>query len=105
MTFSSYTSFFNYPHHRRVGSCESFLQVIGELIHECECLQVVAALDGTHRAGNADGKILRHETRLDGVDADLFERFSELLQIIVVVQRSTMKQAACPCEDRSDRIG
>lgn len=75
----------------QVGSCESLLQVVSELVHELEGLEIVLALDGTHRALDANRQIFGHETRLDCVDADLLECFSELGESGVVVQGSAVQ--------------
>ncbi|EEY04764.1 NADP-dependent isocitrate dehydrogenase [Brucella melitensis bv. 3 str. Ether] len=50
-------------------------------------------------------QILGHEAAFNGVHADLFQRFGELLQIGIVVELGAMRQTAGPCEDRSDGVG
>src|SRR5579872_2880879 len=50
-------------------------------------------------------EVLRHETGLDRVDADLLQRRRELRQRGIVVELGAVAEAARPGEDRSDRIG
>jgi len=81
-----------------------FLQIIGELIHELECFQIIGSGDVVH-ALDAYGKVLSEVTRLDRVDADLLQRFGEMSQTRILVQLGAMQQSAGPREDGGDRIG
>lgn len=54
---------------------------------------------------DAAGQVLRHLPRVDDVDAGLFQRKSEALKVLVVVQLGAVLQATSPGVDRCDRVG
>ena len=54
---------------------------------------------------DAAGQILGHSTRIDRVDARLFQQFGESRQFGIVVQLGSVFQTAGPGEDRCDRVG
>lgn len=78
-------------------------QVLGNLVNELERLQVVGALDVVH-ALDADCQVLGHEAFLDCADAYALQSFRKSGQVQVVVELGTVKEAACPGEDRSNRV-
>lgn len=57
------------------------------------------------RPVNANGQIFRHLARFNGINARLFERQREMLQLRCVVEFRTMCQSSRPRVYRSNRIG
>lgn len=84
-------------------SCEGLSQVVGQLLHELERLQVVGARHVVH-ALDADGEVLGHESGLDRIHAHLLQRLREPGQLGVVVQGGAVQQATRPREDGGDGV-
>jgi len=51
------------------------------------------------------GQILSHASIFDGVNDTLFKNFSEIQQIVVLINNGSLFEASAPCEDTSDGVG
>lgn len=51
------------------------------------------------QAFDAGSKVLCHEARFNGLNADFFQGNCKVPEASVVVQLSSVSEASCPCED------
>ena len=82
-----------------------FAEVVSEelsdLLDEFYCLTVLLSWH-VHSVVYTNSEIFGHESFLDTFDNTAFKSVAEVLELLVFIEFSSMKESSCPSEDAGD---
>lgn len=82
-----------------------FLEVDINSIHESLSHEVVSALLNLVGSLGKNSQVLCHFALLNSADNSLFKSLSKLVELLILINLSTVLETTGPCKDGSNRVG